>query len=734
MPPISTLERTDSVSEPTTHALTFDGKTRVALVGAGYIADFHLDVLNRIEDVEIVAICDRARDKADAAAKTYGVENVVSELAELKALDVQIAHLTVPPDLHFQLTKELLELGIGVFAEKPLALSTDESRTLSALAAERRLPLAVNHNNVFHPSFANLARRVAEGEIGRLEHVQATLSVPLRQLDAGDYTHWMFRAPRNIVFEQATHPFSQLHHLLGPVKKIQTTLLGTRELHPGQVFHDRWLVAAEAERGTAQLYMSFGEPFTRSTIQALGTDGSLEADLFHDHLAGEEKTLWLDFWNSFLAGWRRGKSLKAGARRNLFDWLGFTLGIRDRRDPFYVGMRDSIRAFHTALRAGARLPSDGAAATEVIEWCDAAAGELAAEPPPAPAIPDAGAPRAGEVVVLGATGFIGRRVVEKLVARGVPVTCVVRRFHSLPPAVLEPALAGKVRLVRGSLEDDSLRDALKGGRACIQLATGGGDTWEAVKRSMIDGSVKVAEACADEGVSRLVYVSSVASLYLGKDAGTDVIGDDHPTDPQPEARPVYARGKAAAEFALIEKCDARGVGLVLARPGVVLGEGTPMQHSGVGLWVRDNHCVGWGLGDHPLPVVWVDDVAEALVRAALHEGDELDGKAMNLCARPPLSAKEIVDALRQSTGRKLHFHGRSLALSQTMEIGKWIVKRVGGRKAPFPSYRDLKSRALVPSFSCERARDVLGWTPIEERDAFLEKAVRVYGPAPQRAE
>ncbi|MFG0319561.1 MAG: NAD-dependent epimerase/dehydratase family protein [Planctomycetota bacterium JB042] len=720
------------MSEPRPHSLTLDGKTRVAVVGAGYIADFHLDVLKRIDDVEVVAVCDPARGRAEAAAKAHGVEHVVGDLAELKELGVQIAHLTVPPDLHVDLTNELLDLGIGVFAEKPLALSTEEARALAARAAERRLPLAVNHNNVFHPSFAALARRVAAGEIGRLEHVQVTLSVPLRQLDAGDYTHWMFRAPRNIVFEQATHPFSQLHHLLGRVRSAHTTLLRTRELHPGQVFHDRWLVAAEAERGTAEIYMAFGEPFTRSTLQVLGTDGSLEADLFHDHLSGEEKTLWLDFWNSFLAGWRRGKDQKRCARNNLFDWIGFTLGIRDRRDPFYVGMRDSVRAFHRALRKGAPIPSDAAAATEVIEWCDAAAGDLSAEPPPAPAIPAPGAPRDGEVVLLGATGFIGRRVVEKLVARDVPVTCVVRRFHSLPPAVLEPALAGKVRLVKGSLEDASLRDALKGARACIQLATGGGDTWEAVRRSMIEGSVKVAEACADEGVGRLVYVSSVAALYLGADGGEDVIGDDHPTDPEPEARPVYARGKAAAEAALLETCAARGVGLVLARPGVVLGDGTPMQHSGVGLWVRDNHCVGWGHGDHPLPVVWVDDVAEALVRAALHEGTELDGKAMNLCARPPLSAKEIVEELRADTGRRLHFHGRSLALSQAMEIGKWIVKRVGGRKAPFPSYRDLKSRALAPPFSCERAREVLGWTPVEERGEFLDKAVRVYGPKTDR--
>jgi nucleoside-diphosphate-sugar epimerase len=57
-----------------------------------------------------------------------------------------------------------------------------------------------------------------------------------------------------------------------------------------------------------------------------------------------------------------------------------------------------------------------------------------------------------------------------------------------------------------------------------------------------------------------------------------------------------------------------------------------------------------------------------------------------------------------------------------MEVGKWLVKKAGGRKdAAFPSYRDLKSRSLWPELSCERARDVLGWRPVEEREEFLER-------------
>ncbi|MEM9801472.1 MAG: Gfo/Idh/MocA family oxidoreductase [Planctomycetota bacterium] len=708
------------------------GRTKVAVVGAGYIADFHLEILSALPDVDLVAVCDVNEGRARSAAEAWGAPHAVTEIDDLAGLGVDVAHLAVPPDLHVALTRRLLESGVGVFAEKPIALSTDDARALAELADERGLALAVNHNNVYHPAFARLVESVQRGDIGRVEHVQVTLSVPLRQLDAGDYSHWMFRAPRNIVFEQAVHPLSQVEHLLGGVRSSVVNRLKTTELLPGQTFYQRWSASFTAERGTAELYMAFGEPFTRSTLQVLGSDGSLEADLFHDQLASEQKTEWLDFWNSYLAGARRGRELKRDARRGVRHWSLHTLGLGRRKDAFFVGMRDSMAAFHRALRAGDPLPNDAWTALRVTEWADALAGDASAEAPPVPDFPDPGEARENEVVVLGGNGFIGRRVVDRLLERGENVTCVVRRVHSLPPKIVAAGLDGQLRIVRASLGDEEgMAKALAGAKRCIHLATGGGDTWEDVQRVMVDGSVRVAEQCVEAGVERLVYVSSIAALYTGTDGGVDAIADSWDTDPQPDARPIYSRGKAAAEKALREVAERTGLGLVVARPGVVLGEGTPMQHSGLGLWVRDNHCVGWGRGDTPLPLVLADDVADGLVAACLAEGKGVDGKAINLSANPGISGRDAVEELAKATGRKIAFHSRSFTTSQAAEIGKWLVKRAGRRKAPFPSYRDLKSRALATPISSDVARDVLGWKPVEDREEFLDRAIRIYGRRPE---
>jgi len=701
--------------------------TRVALVGAGYIAEFHLEILLSTPGVALLAVCDSDLGRAEAAARKYEIPHAVARLEELPGLGVELVHLTVPPSLHVTLARQALDLGLGVFLEKPLALCGEDARDLVARAQTAELPLAVNHNNVFHPAFVRLTERLAAGEIGKLQHVRVCLSVPLRQLDAGDYTHWMFQAPGNIVFEQATHPLSQIEHLVGSVVSSETTLLGTRELHPGQVFHDRWLVAAQAERGSVELYLAFGQPFTRCTIEVLGTDGSVQADLGANTLVTERKTQALDFWNTFLAGRRRARETHRDSRRGLWNWCRFTLGLGPRQDSFFVGMRDSIQEFHRSLLAGNSASGSGQKALRVADWCDALAGAVSMEGTAAPQLPDPGPAREGEVVLTGATGFIGRRLVQRLLQAGAPVTAITRRRHSLPPEILEPALDGRLRVFEARLEDEAgLQSALEGARVCVHLATGGGDTWEVVQQAMVHRSRKLAELCAESKLQRFIYVSSIAALYAGPDAGVTEISDSYPIDPKPHARPVYARGKMAAEQSLREFGQRSAMEMVIARPGVVMGAGTPLQHSGLGLWVRDNHCVGWGRGEHALPLVWVEDVAEALALAALHAGSELSGRAMNLCARTTLGARAMVEALARATGRDLHFHPRALFLSQTMEVGKWIVKRLGGRRVPFPAYRDLKARALCPAFRSDTAREVLGWTPTEDTASLLQHLVDVY--------
>ncbi len=125
----------------------------------------------------------------------------------------------------------------------------------------------------------------------------------------------------------------------------------------------------------------------------------------------------------------------------------------------------------------------------------------------------------------------------------------------------------------------------------------------------------------------------------------------------------------------------------------------------------------------------VDDVADALALAALHTGDELDGRALNLATRSSLLGARNGRGARPGERPRLVFHPRPLWLSQLAEVGKWLVKKLARRPdVAFPSMRDLRARALEVPFACETARELLGWTPREDAAEILAVLEEAHAP------
>jgi hypothetical protein len=60
------------------------------------------------------------------------------------------------------------------------------------------------------------------------------------------------------------------------------------------------------------------------------------------------------------------------------------------------------------------------------------------------------------------------------------------------------------------------------------------------------------------------------------------------------------------------------------------------------------------------------------------------------------------------------------------ELGKWTVKRAGGRAVPLPSRRDILSRGLTASFDCSDAKRDLGWCPVADPEVFAQHAIAVH--------
>ncbi|NKB54970.1 MAG: NAD-dependent epimerase/dehydratase family protein [Alphaproteobacteria bacterium] len=692
----------------------------VCLVGAGNIANTHAAALSAMSSVRVSAVVDPNLDLATAMAQSFGGAKAFGSLEDaLAARDFDRAHILVPPPLHDSIATTLLDAGVSVLCEKPLTESFESSQKLIALAAEKNAILGTNQNFLFNPAFRALRERIDSKSVGRLRHVHCVYNMPLRQLAAKQMSHWMFDKPLNILLEQAVHPLSLIRALIGEVSDISTQAPPPLEFSPGLQLYRSCNIALQGTEADAQVHFAVGRDYPFWQVSAVCDDGVVVADIITNRTHTHGRTRFPEFADAFFTGRSAAREIASQSWGNAADYLLSLFRLKDRSDPFYRSMAGSIAAFHEAVDAGISPESDGAFGADLVRLCEEIAAS-AFTTPPAAAVPVTREPAAkSDVVLLGGTGFIGAHTVRHILDSGRTVTVMARNLKNLAPVFFVDG----VSLLRGDVTSEAdVKAAVSRAPLVVNLAHGGGgDSWEAIERSMVGSARLVGQACLDAKTERLIQIGSIAGLYLGDERET-IIGAT-PPDPQPDERADYARGKAASDLALLDMHRKDGLPVCILRPGVVVGDGTSPFHSGLGFYNTEQFCLGWNAGENPLPFVLAGDVASAIVGSLTTKG--IEGKSYNLVGDVTLSARAFIAALAEASGRPLQFYPQSAYKLQGVDIGKWLIKRAIGRKAPFPSLRDTKSRGLNARFDCADAKADLNWKPVTDRATFVDQAIRV---------
>ena len=335
--------------------------------------------------------------------------------------------------------------------------------------------------------------------------------------------------------------------------------------------------------------------------------------------------------------------------RNVGRQLASTFARTPYNAAFQASISNSVAAYYRTFAEGLDPRLQGSFGAEVIRLCErivAAAGAEPASPPKPIRVRDVAPLAPPRVLVIGGTGFIGKRLVEALVKRGVGVRVMSR---SLVAARI--ALDGlPVEIVQGNHDDPQALDtALRGIDVVYHLAKATGQRWDDYLRDDVEPTRVLAEAVLAHGVKRFVYTGTIDS-YDSADART-VIDARTPVDARIASRNLYARSKAACE-ALLQRMHAeRGLPLVIFRPGVVIGAGSPPAHWGVGMFHSDTRAQLWGEGTTKLPLVLVDDVAEGLALALDAPG--IEGKTFLLTDEPLLSAREYVGEVAAASATRI---------------------------------------------------------------------------------
>ncbi len=329
-----------------------------------------------------------------------------------------------------------------------------------------------------------------------------------------------------------------------------------------------------------------------------------------------------------------------------------------------------------------------------------------------------------DVLVTGATGFVGANVARLLVADGYRVRVLARPTSSL--AALEGC---PVQVLRGDILDvDSLQPAIKG---CGLVFHAAADyrLWardpDEIYRNNVDGTRNVLEACARAGIERVVYTSSVGALGLPRDGG-----------PGTETTPVrledmigpYKRSKFLAER-VAEEYAARGLGVVIVNPTNPIGP-WEVKPTPTGRMILD-YLLGrmFGTLDTGLNLIHVADVARGhLLAARLGRVGE---KYILGCENHSLA--EIFRMLERITGIRAPRLRLPHALVFLVALANEGLARATGRppRVPLAGVRMARKHMY---FSAEKAVRELGLsqTPVEQalRDAVDWFVAHGYAPPP----
>jgi myo-inositol 2-dehydrogenase/D-chiro-inositol 1-dehydrogenase len=151
-------------------------RTKVAILGAGFISDIHVESYHRfIPEAEIVAVYARNLDKAKAFAEKHHIPAYFDDVDKLLAqTDCEVIDICVPNYLHAGATIKAANAGKHVIIEKPLAVTLEEADEMIATCKANNVKLMYAEELCFAPKYERARQVVKEGCCWRSVHAKTS--------------------------------------------------------------------------------------------------------------------------------------------------------------------------------------------------------------------------------------------------------------------------------------------------------------------------------------------------------------------------------------------------------------------------------------------------------------------------------------------------------------------------------------------------------------------------------
>jgi D-apiose dehydrogenase len=231
-----------------------DRALRVAVVGAGYFSQFHLEAWTSMTSVSDVFLCDHDLARAQALGERFGVRQIYSDAATMfSQINADLVDIVTPPATHLSLIQLACQYHLPMVCQKALAPSLDEASEIVATAERAQLPLLVHENFRFSPWYREARRLIDNGTIG----TPHSIAFRLRPGDGQGVDAYLSRQayfqqmPQFLVFETAIHFIDTFRFLLGEVIAVTARL---RRINPVIAGEDAGYLILEFSSGATGLF------------------------------------------------------------------------------------------------------------------------------------------------------------------------------------------------------------------------------------------------------------------------------------------------------------------------------------------------------------------------------------------------------------------------------------------------------------------------------------------------
>jgi predicted dehydrogenase/nucleoside-diphosphate-sugar epimerase len=613
---------------------------KIGIVGCGLNSDYHINFARAYQGADIVGVVDRDTEKAQESAARYSIIGVFTSIKELvEKSKPEVVHILTPPRTHFALAKEAMESGCHVLVEKPLGLNFEEAKALYAAAEKKGVKLCTMHNHFFDPCMSKAHAFVQEGQLGKVINVESyyglnTRIPAFRDYPAPNVLPWLYNLPGGVYQDFMAHPLYVLLEYTGAPMEIKV-MQQTHGILP-QNMPDEIRILINGERAFGTLTFSFAAQPHLHFVRIYGTKMMVEVDIntmttIAHPVSSLPKAAQKATYN-LLESWQLFKNTTSNV-------INF---IRGKLKP-YQGMKILIHKFYESIEKNTALPVSKEQALLVIKTMDEIWKQIEIKPLNFEPIVHETYPyplkHAEKVFVTGGTGFLGKRLIGRLVAEGYPVRVLARKLSNI-----EPLKKMGVEIFFGDVaEKASLEQAFKGIDIVVHAAAGTSGSQKDCDTATLQGTRNVIEMSEKFKIKKLVYVSS-CSVYGVADYKTDqLVNEDSSLERYPERRGAYTASKQTAEGFVIKAMKTGDLPVVILRPGTIYGPGGDLFSPMMGFSLFNKAFIVIGNGKFELPFVYIDNLVEAIIKTI--QSEQANNNIFNVVDSERITKKQYMQQL-----------------------------------------------------------------------------------------